>query len=84
MTGSIQSPCLPGQRLGQPLPRITVCFAQRQDPEQDGIVLRFFNTIATLGAPQDVTLQGLRIETLHPANAETDRRIRAGDRKSVV
>lgn len=46
------------------------------ETEQDGIVLRFFNTIATLGAPQDVTLQGLRIETLHPADAETDRRIR--------
>jgi len=46
------------------------------ETEQDGIVLRFFNTIATIGAPQDVTLQGLRIETLHPADAETDRRIR--------
>jgi transcriptional regulator with XRE-family HTH domain len=41
------------------------------ETEQDGIVLRFFNTIATLGAPQDVTLQELRIEALHPADADT-------------
>ena len=47
------------------------------ETEQEGIVLRFFNTITTLGAPQDVTLQELRIETPHPADAETDRRIRA-------
>ncbi len=47
------------------------------ETEQNGSVLRFFNTIATLGAPQDVTLQELRIEALHPADVETDRRIRA-------
>ncbi len=61
---------LPGSRLADsPVVQI--------ETEQDGIVLRFFNTIATLGAPQDVTLQELRIEALHPADAETDRRIRA-------
>ena len=47
------------------------------ETEQNGSVLRFFNTIATLGAPQDVTLQELRIEALHPADVETDRRIKA-------
>ena len=47
------------------------------ETEQDGIVLRFSNTISTLGAPQDVTLQELRIEALHPADADTDRRVRA-------
>jgi hypothetical protein len=32
--------------------------------------LRLFSTIMTLGTPQDVTLQELRIETLFPAEAE--------------
>jgi len=61
---------LPGSRLADsPVVQI--------ETAQDGIVLRFFNTIATLGAPQDVTLQELRIEALHPADADTDRRVRA-------
>jgi hypothetical protein len=34
---------------------------------------RFFTTLTTLGAPQDVTLQELRIESFHPADAETER-----------
>ena len=33
--------------------------------------LRFFTTLTTLGAPQDVTLQELRIESLHGADAAT-------------
>ncbi len=39
--------------------------------------LRFVSTIATLGTAQDITLQDLRIETFHPADAETDRAVRA-------
>ena len=35
------------------------------------ISLRLFTTIATLGTPQDVTLEELRIESLFPADAET-------------
>jgi hypothetical protein len=37
---------------------------------------RFFTTLTTLGAPQDVTLQELRIESFHPADAETERMVR--------
>jgi transcriptional regulator with XRE-family HTH domain len=39
--------------------------------------LRFFTTLTTLGAPQDITLQELRIESFHPADAETERVMRA-------
>ena len=37
-----------------------------------GSDLRFFTTIATIGAPFDITLEGLRLETLLPADTETD------------
>jgi len=37
---------------------------------------RFFTTITTLGAPQDVTLQELRIESFHAADAATATLIR--------
>lgn len=33
--------------------------------------LRFFTTITTLGTPQDITLEGLRIESFHPSDPET-------------
>jgi len=42
-----------------------------------GGTLRFFTTLTTLGAPQDITLAELRIEAFHPADAETDRAVRA-------
>jgi transcriptional regulator with XRE-family HTH domain len=38
---------------------------------------RFFTTITTLGAPQDVTLQELRIESFHAADAPTAQLIRS-------
>lgn len=38
----------------------------------NGIDLRIFSTIMTLGTPQDVTLQELRIETFFPADAESE------------
>jgi transcriptional regulator with XRE-family HTH domain len=38
---------------------------------------RFFTTITTLGAPQDVTLQELRIESFHAADADTEQMVRA-------
>jgi hypothetical protein len=34
--------------------------------------LRLFSTIMTLGTPQDVTLQELRIETFFPADTESE------------
>jgi len=43
----------------------------------DGLELRLFSTIMTLGTPQDVTLQELRIETFFPADEESERRLRA-------
>ena len=39
--------------------------------------LSFFTTITTLGTPQDLTACELRIETYHPANAETEALVRA-------
>ncbi len=38
---------------------------------KDGTSIGLFTTIATLGAPQDVTVQGIRIETLFPHDPET-------------
>lgn len=38
----------------------------------NGIDLRLFSTIMTLGTPQDVTLQELRIETFFPADTESE------------
>ena len=35
--------------------------------------LRIFSTIMTLGTPQDVTLQELRIETFFPADEESEK-----------
>jgi transcriptional regulator with XRE-family HTH domain len=41
------------------------------------IDVRLFSTIMTLGTPQDVTLQELRIETFFPADPESETMIRA-------
>jgi transcriptional regulator with XRE-family HTH domain len=38
----------------------------------DDFELRIFSTIMTLGTPQDVTLQELRIETFFPADSESE------------
>ena len=38
---------------------------------KDGTRLRLFTTIATLGTPQDITLQELRIESFFPMDDET-------------
>ena len=42
-----------------------------------GHCLRFFTTLTTLGAPQDVTLQELRIESFHGADAATQALVHA-------
>jgi transcriptional regulator with XRE-family HTH domain len=39
--------------------------------QKDGATLRLFTTIATLGTPQDITLQELRIESFFPMDDET-------------
>ncbi|MBR1232336.1 helix-turn-helix transcriptional regulator [Bradyrhizobium sp. AUGA SZCCT0177] len=43
---------------------------------KDGIDLRLFTTIATLGIPQDITLQELRIENFFPLDDTTARILR--------
>jgi transcriptional regulator with XRE-family HTH domain len=43
---------------------------------KDGVDIRTFSTIMTLGTPQDVTLQELRIETFFPADEASDRVLR--------
>ena len=47
------------------IPLLTVKFFK------DGLNLNFFSAIATLGTPQDIMLQELRIETLFPADETT-------------
>jgi hypothetical protein len=41
------------------------------------VSLQLFTTIATLGTPQDVTLQELRIECFFPVNDATAATLRA-------
>jgi transcriptional regulator with XRE-family HTH domain len=48
------------------LPLLTVNFAK------NGQQLSFFTTIATLGTPQDITLQELRLECMFPADERTE------------
>ena len=36
------------------------------------IDVRIFNTVTTVGSPQDVTLQELRVEALAPADPESE------------
>ena len=45
---------------------------------KDGLDLRLFSAIMTLGTPQDVTLQELRIETFFPADAQSETLLRRG------
>jgi hypothetical protein len=53
------------------VPLIPVAFAK------NGRRFTFFSAITTLGTPQDVTLQELRIECFFPMDDETERNIRA-------
>ena len=41
------------------------------------VSLELFTTIATLGTPQDVTVQELRVESFFPMGADTERLLRA-------
>lgn len=63
--------------LERPLPPVVALHLKRGDLEA-----RVFGTITTLGTPQDVTLQELRIESFLPADAATEelaRRLAAED-----
>jgi transcriptional regulator with XRE-family HTH domain len=39
---------------------------------KEGLAMDYFSTVTTLGTPQDITLQEMRIECFFPANAETE------------
>ena len=39
---------------------------------KDDLTVKFFSIIATLGTPQDITLQELRIECFFPGDATTE------------
>ena len=43
----------------------------------EGTTYDYFSTVTTLGTPQDVTLEELRIECFFPASSETERLARA-------
>ena len=45
--------------------------------EKDGLRLSLFGTIATLGTPQDITLQEIRIESFFPSDARSEAVLRA-------
>jgi transcriptional regulator with XRE-family HTH domain len=55
-----------------PAPLLVPLHLRRGDVE-----LELFSTITTLGTPQDVTLQELRIETFHPMDPRTEATLRA-------
>ena len=50
---------------------IAICFRKGEH------AFNYFSTVTTLGTPQDVTLQELRIECFFPADAATEDRARA-------
>jgi transcriptional regulator with XRE-family HTH domain len=58
--------------LAVPLVPVASIAFQHGDTHYD-----FFSTVTTLGTPQDVTLEELRIECFFPADVETERRARA-------
>ena len=45
--------------------------------EKDDLRLDLFSTITTMDTPLDITLQELRVDTFLPADAQTERAIRA-------
>lgn len=53
------------------VPVIPICFRKGDH------VFNYFSAVTTLGTPQDVTLQELRIESFFPADASTEERARA-------
>src|SRR5436190_10899165 len=53
------------------VPVIPICF------RKGDLAFNFFSAVTTLGTPQDVTLQELRIEAFFPADAATEEQARA-------
>jgi hypothetical protein len=52
--------------------RVAGLRAERVEVVVERLALRFFTTIATLGTPQDITLQELRVECFYPADEATE------------
>lgn len=60
----------------RPSPAIEFLPDRRVPAAKEGIDIRTFRTIMTLGTPQDVTLQELRVETFFPADEASDHVLR--------
>jgi hypothetical protein len=63
---SPNAPARSGDLSSSPAPLLTAIYTR------DGRELRFFSTLSTFGAPYDVTLEELRIESTFPADSATD------------
>jgi transcriptional regulator with XRE-family HTH domain len=61
---------------GEPDPEVAPALVVPVEIRLGPHVARFFSTLTTLGAPQDITLQELRIESFHAADAETEQLMR--------
>ncbi len=53
-------------RTTNPLPVVPICFAK------DGKVLSYFSMVATVGTPESIAAQELRLECMFPADDETE------------
>src|SRR5918999_2372841 len=62
--------CSPRQHVSSPLSATDLLLPIHI--RRDDLELRLFSTIMTLGTPQDVTLQELRIETFFPADSASE------------
>ena len=78
--GSVETAALLDRLLGYPDVPKPFAIARIEEPREpvltiefvkDGIPLRMFTTIATLGTPQDVTAQEIRIESFFPSDGAT-------------
>jgi transcriptional regulator with XRE-family HTH domain len=65
------------QRWRRPNPEARIVPVVPVAFRKDGRAFNFFSTVTTLGTPQDVTLQEVRIECFFPADAETEQEARA-------
>ncbi|MBI4471241.1 MAG: transcriptional regulator, partial [Acidobacteria bacterium] len=74
---------LPRPSQARELPEESCAVTMALEVRRGDNILRFLSTITTLGAPQDVTLQELRIEAFYPADEETDRCVTANFAKAT-
>ena len=57
--------------LGKNLPHVPTAPMLSMQFQKGAVTLNLFTTIATLGTPQNITLQELRIESFHPSDHAT-------------